>query len=76
MPQRIEVKIPWSKADKKAKGDLLCCSLKRQFTSCQSIYPVPARHETPLDSFGRTYSLTHLYVHKWLKNCQVCLMEI
>ena len=21
MPQRIEVKIPWSKADKKAKGD-------------------------------------------------------
>ena len=24
LPQRIEVKIPWSKADKKAKGDLWC----------------------------------------------------
>ena len=28
VPQRIEVKIPWSKADRKAKGDLL---LKYQF---------------------------------------------
>lgn len=28
MPRRIEVKIPWSKADKKAKGDKLCCILK------------------------------------------------
>lgn len=25
MPQRIEVKIPWLKADKKAKGDVLSC---------------------------------------------------
>lgn len=28
MPKRIEVKIPWSNADKKAKGDKLCCILK------------------------------------------------
>lgn len=29
MPKRIEVKIPWSNADKKAKGDKLCCILKK-----------------------------------------------
>ena len=29
MPKRIEVIIPWSKADKKAKGDKLCCILKK-----------------------------------------------